>query len=98
MKVQNGMIHLIKAAIYDFTRNKVRTFLTSLGIVIGVLSVVMLIALGIGLKNYLKQTFENLGANLVMIMQGSGFGGGGVSPAGVVGGSSFDEKDVSERS
>ena len=98
MKVQNGTIHLIKAAIYDFTRNKVRTFLTSLGIVIGVLSVVMLIALGIGLKNYLKQTFENLGANLVMIMPGSGFGGGGVSPAGMVGGISFDEKDVSDLS
>jgi putative ABC transport system permease protein len=94
MKVQNGLAHLFRAALADFKRNKVRTLLTSLGIMIGVLSVVMLIALGLGLKNYLKQTFENLGANLVMIMPGSGFGGGGFSPAGMFGGVKFDEKDV----
>ena len=45
---------LIKAAYSDFKRNKVRTALTSLGIMIGVLSVVMLIALGLGLKNYIQ--------------------------------------------
>jgi len=62
---------------------------------IGVLSVVMLLSLGIGLKNYLKQTFEGLGANLIMIMPGSGFGGGASgTPAGLVGGAQFDEKDV----
>ena len=91
MKAQNGLVHLIKAALADFKRNKVRTFLTSLGIMIGVLSVVMLIALGIGLKNYLRQTFENLGANLIMIMPGSGFGGEGAGFAGAfVGGIESD--------
>jgi putative ABC transport system permease protein len=94
----NGYIHLIKAAFADFRRNKIRTFLTSLGIMIGVLSVVMLIALGLGLKNYIQQSFENLGANLVLVMPGTGFGGGeggGFSPAGIVGGVEFDERDVS---
>ncbi len=97
MKPQNDFIHLIKAAYADFKRNKVRTFLTSLGITIGVLSVVMLIALGLGLKNYLKETFENLGANMIVIMPGSGFGGEGAGFAGafVGGGVDFDEKDVS---
>lgn len=106
MKAQNGIIHLVKSAFTDFKRNKVRTFLTSLGIMIGVLSVVMLIALGLGLKNYLKQQFENLGANLIMVMSGSGFGGGGDGEdggggfaggmAGMMGsGIEFDEKDVS---
>jgi len=96
MKPQNGFTHLIKAAYADFERNKVRTFLTSLGITIGVLSVVMLIALGLGLKNYLKETFENLGANMIIIMPGSGFGGEGAGFAGAfVGGIDFDEKDVS---
>jgi len=96
MKPQNDFIHLIKAAYADFKRNKVRTFLTSLGITIGVLSVVMLIALGLGLKNYLKETFENLGANMIIIMPGSGFGGEGAGFAGAfVGGIDFDEKDVS---
>jgi putative ABC transport system permease protein len=95
MKIQNGAVHLIKTAFIDFRRNKVRTVLTSLGIMIGVLSVVMLIALGLGLKNYLKETFENLGANLIMIMPGSGFGGEGAGFAGAfVGGIEFDEKDL----
>jgi putative ABC transport system permease protein len=71
-----------------------------LGITIGVLSVVMLIALGLGLKNYIKDQFENLGTNLIFILPGSGFtgeGGGGTASfgAGLVGGVQFDEKDVS---
>lgn len=99
MKDQNGFIHLIRTALVDFQRNKVRTFLTSLGIMIGVFAVVMLISLGLGLKNYLKEQFESLGASLIMIMPGSGFGGGGsVSPAGMVGGVQFDEKDLNNLS
>ncbi|MFC1710176.1 ABC transporter permease [Patescibacteria group bacterium] len=92
----NVISHLFKAAITDFKRNKLRTVLTSLGIMIGVLSVVMLIALGLGLKNYISEQFEGLGANLIIIMPGGGFGGegGGFSPGGFIGGIEFDEKDV----
>ena len=96
MKLHNGWVHLLKTALEDFRRNKVRTILTSLGIMIGVLSVVLLIALGLGLKNYLKQQFENLGANLIIIFPGNISGeGGGVSNfgAGFAGGASFDERD-----
>jgi len=86
-------LHLGKSALEDFKRNKVRTALTSLGILIGVMSVVLLIALGLGLKNYISDQFESMGANLVMVMPGSGFSGtsGG---AGTLGGASFDERDV----
>lgn len=90
-------IHFARSAVVYFKRNKVRTFLTSLGIMIGVLSVVMLIALGLGLKNYLKDQFESMGANLIMVLPGSGFtgeGGGGFSGAGLVGGAEFDERDL----
>ncbi len=82
----------MKAAIEDFRRNKVRTALTSLGIMIGVMSVVLLIALGLGLKNYIEDQFNSMGANLVMIMPGSGISGG--TGAGMVGGAEFDERDV----
>ncbi|MBU1200809.1 ABC transporter permease [Patescibacteria group bacterium] len=102
MKLRNGTYHLIKSAIADFKRNKIRTFLTSLGITIGVMSVVMLIALGLGLKNYISEQFEGLGANLIMVMGGSGLGGGGdegggfSGPAGMFGSViEFDERDVS---
>src|SRR4030042_3049300 len=101
MHIQNGWTHLIKTALGDFKRNKVRTFLTALGIMIGVMSVVLLIALGIGVKNYIEDQFESMGANMVMIMPGTGMGGGegGLSGAGFgggfIGGIKFDEKDYS---
>ncbi|HKZ34940.1 MAG TPA: ABC transporter permease, partial [Patescibacteria group bacterium] len=97
MKSQNGYIHLMKAALEDFRRNKIRTALTALGIMIGVLSVVLLIALGLGLKNYIQGQFESMGANLILILPGSGFtgeGGGSFGGAGTVGGVSFDERDM----
>lgn len=88
----------IKTALDNFRRNKIRTFLTSLGIMIGVLSVVMLIALGLGLKNYIEQQFESMGSNLLMVMSGSGFssegGGLGGSLRSLFGGIELDEKDV----
>jgi len=64
---------------------------------IGVLSVVLLIALGLGLKNFIEGQFESMGANLILILPGSGFtgeGGGSFGGAGTVGGTSFDERDV----
>lgn len=88
---------LIKASFDDFKRNKVRAFLTSLGITVGVFSVVILIALGLGLKNYIQNQFQSMGANLIMILPGSGFtgeGGASFGGQGTVGGVSFDEKDV----
>lgn len=90
------MNHLIKNALADFRRNKIQTLLTSLGILIGVLSVVMLIAIGLGLKNYLRGQFENLGANLIIIFPGQGFGGEGGFGQGfssLAGAINFDERD-----
>ncbi len=87
---------LLKNAFEDFKRNKTRTILASLGITIGVFSVVMLIALGIGLKNYIRQQFENMGSNLVMIMPGNDLSEGGFSSFGssLATGIRFDERDL----
>jgi putative ABC transport system permease protein len=94
---KNEYIHLAKAAVEDFRRNKVRTALTSLGIMIGVLSVVLLISLGLGLKNYIESQFASMGANLILVLPGSGFtgeGGGSFGGQGTIGGAKFDERDV----
>jgi putative ABC transport system permease protein len=80
------------SAVADFRRDKVRTILTSLGIMVGVLSVVMLIALGLGLKNYIQKQFQSLGANLILVLPGQGISGG--PGPGLVGGAEFDEKDI----
>jgi putative ABC transport system permease protein len=86
---------LIKSSFEDLRRNKVRTFLTSLGILIGVLSVVLMMAFGFGLKDYINNQFETLGKNLIMILPGSGFSGSS-GGQGLIGGVQFDEKDVAK--
>lgn len=94
-KIQSLVIN----SLIDFKKNKVKTALTSLGIMIGVLSVVMLIALGLGLKNYLAEQFDSLGANLLIVFPGKGFGGEGGFAGGfssLAGSISFDEKDYKE--
>lgn len=88
----NYLLFIIKSAIFDFSRNKVRTILTSLGITIGVSSVILLLAFGLGLRVYIKDQFASLGSNLVYIIPGK-FSGSGFRP-GSFGGIRFDERDL----
>lgn len=89
----NYFLFIIKAAFEDFNRNKVKTFLTSLGITIGVSSVVLLIALGLGLKAYIKQQFESLGTNTLYVMPGNTTSGQGMASS-MTSEIRFDDKDV----
>lgn len=84
-------IFIIRAALFDFSRNKMRTILTSLGILIGVSSVILLLAFGVGLRVYISDQFESLGSNLLIVYPGS-FGGAGFRP-GSLGAIKFDELD-----
>lgn len=59
----------------NFSRRKLRGWLTILGILIGVTAVVSLVSLGQGLNNYVNQEFEKMGSDKIMIMPGSGFMG-----------------------
>ena len=82
---------VLKTAFEDFKRNKLRTFLTALGIFIGILSIILLNSLGLGLREYINNQFESLGANLLYIYPGNKkgiFKGGGM-----VGGIKFDSRD-----
>lgn len=85
-------LFILRSAFEDFYRNKLRTILTSLGILIGVSSVVLLISLGLGLKAYIKQQFESMGTNLIYVMPGNITGGGGLRSTAT--GIKFDQKDV----
>lgn len=89
------LIATIKSALLDFSRNKLKTFLTSLGILIGVYSVVILIGLGLGLKKYIADQFESLGKNSIFIIPGKVLQSGGFrgSPGSFLG-IRFDLKDV----
>ena len=88
----NYLVFIVKSAMADFARNKGRTFLTSLGILIGVLSVVLLTAFGLGLKEYIRLQFESLGSNLLYIMPGDIKGG--FAAASGIGGIKFTLKDA----
>ncbi len=71
-----------KIALRSIVANKVRSFLTMLGIIIGVSSVVLLISIGRGLESYITDQFDKLGTNNIYISPGQvfsedgGFSGG----------------------
>src|SRR3989338_3238252 len=89
-------LFILKSALDDFRRNKVRTFLTSLGILIGVSSVVLLVALGLGFKEYIRQQFESLGTNILIVMPGKILEGGSFSSSSEssLTGARFEESDI----
>lgn len=61
---------LARSAFTSILRNKVRSFLTTLGVVIGVLSVILLTSIGNGLTVFVEQQFQNLGSNLLIVTPG----------------------------
>jgi len=71
-----------KLALVSLLRNKVRSILTMLGIIIGVSSVILLVSIGQGLQKYITDQFEQLGANLVVVVPGRVARGGGNALAG----------------
>jgi len=85
---------VVKAAIEDFKRNKTQTFLTALGILIGVFSVVMLTALGLGLKKYIGDQFSALGKNTLFIAPGKILSGGSFNTLSSLSTIKFDNRDL----
>jgi len=72
------IIEIFRLSFTALKANKIRSFLTMLGIIIGVAAVILLISLGAGLQNYITQQFESLGTNILYVMPGQvGKEGGG---------------------
>lgn len=70
-------INALKIAIAAIFVNKTRSFLTMLGIIIGVASVILLTAIGNGLQSYITEQFDALGASNISILPGDIFGENG---------------------
>lgn len=72
-------------ALQSIRNRRLRSWLTVLGIVIGVTAVVALIAIGQGMKHSIEQEFERLGYDTIIVFpggnisQGGGFFGGGIT-------------------
>ncbi len=60
----------IKMAFEGMLSNKLRTFLTLLGIIIGVGAVIAMVSLGFGVKDNIKNNISKLGSNLLIITSG----------------------------
>lgn len=58
---------ILKEAWISITSYKLRTFLTMLGIMIGVAAVVMMVSAGQAVQNRITQTFASMGSNLILI-------------------------------
>lgn len=76
MNVSNS----VKIAIRALANNKSRAFLTMLGIIIGVASVITMLAIGQGSKSSIRNQISEMGSNMLTIRPGAdkGPGGGGV--------------------
>ena len=72
MKTSN----LVRVAGRSIVRNKMRTLLTMLGIIIGVGAVIVMVAVGAGAQQQIEQQIQSLGTNMIVITAASAQQGG----------------------
>ncbi len=68
--------NLFKIAIVAIAANKMRSFLTALGIIIGVAAVITMLAIGQGSKKSIQANIAEMGSNMIMIQPGADMRGG----------------------
>ena len=68
--------NLLKIAFRALANNKLRAFLTMLGIIIGVASVIAMLAIGQGSKRSIQKQISEMGSNMIMINPGAEMRGG----------------------
>ncbi|BAH37885.1 MAG TPA: multidrug ABC transporter substrate-binding protein [Gemmatimonas aurantiaca] len=67
---------LLRMAMQSIVKNKMRTFLTMLGIVIGVAAVIVMVAIGAGARGQIESQIATLGTNLIVVTPGTTQAGG----------------------
>ncbi|MDR0748824.1 MAG: ABC transporter permease [Tannerellaceae bacterium] len=71
-----NITNLVKIALRALANNKMRGFLTMLGIIIGVASVITMLAIGQGSKKSIQSQISEMGSNMIMIQPGADMRGG----------------------
>jgi putative ABC transport system permease protein len=92
-------LEAIKIAFISIWANKMRSFLTVLGVSIGVLAVISLIAIGQGVKQDIEKQITELGSRLLFVIPGKIETEGGrarFSPGQFIGGNILKEEDLNE--
>ncbi|MCF0244188.1 MAG: ABC transporter permease [Bacteroidaceae bacterium] len=72
------ILNLLKVSIHAVSNNKMRSFLSMLGIIIGVAAVIIMMAIGQGSKESIRSELSTMGTNLLTIRPGADTGPGGV--------------------
>jgi putative ABC transport system permease protein len=67
---------LVRIAVQSILKNKMRTLLTMLGIVIGVGAVIVMVAVGQGAQSRIQEQINNLGTNMIVVTPGTSQAGG----------------------
>jgi putative ABC transport system permease protein len=65
------LLNITKVGLMAIARNKMRSVLTMLGIIIGVACVIAMVAVGAGASNSIQSTINSLGTNFIMIFPGA---------------------------
>src|SRR5258706_6374163 len=76
------ILELLKLSTNALIVNKLRSILTTLGIIIGVFAIILLVSLGAGLQSYITGQISGLGSNLLFVIPGAE--GGARTPGGVI--------------
>jgi len=69
-------LQTLRVAVRALTRNKLRSFLTTLGMVIGVSAVIAMVAIGDGAKARVEAAFAAMGSNMLIVLPGTSTAGG----------------------
>ncbi len=88
---------LVRIAVQSILKNKMRTLLTMLGIVIGVAAVIVMVAVGQGAQSRIEEQINNLGTNLVIVTPGSSQAGGVSQGAGTFNRLTVEDAEKLER-
>jgi putative ABC transport system permease protein len=81
----------LRIAIIALLRNKTRSFLTALGIIIGVAAVIAMMAIGEGAKKLIEDQFALMGTNLLIVSPGSSTSGGARGGSGTMPSLTWDD-------
>jgi len=68
------MKHYLNFAVKSILHRKVRSWLTIIGIIVGIASIVALISISQGLENAIKEQFEQMGSNKFYVIPKTGAG------------------------
>jgi len=64
-------LQVLRVAVRALLRNKMRSFLTTLGVIIGVSAVIAMVAIGEGAKARVEEAFASMGSNLLVVLSGT---------------------------